>query len=181
MNCNAALRYRDNRRMPERLHLGDLRQSAMASPMGRRKMRDEAAPISGRRYVMGYLLPTWQRPLVWTEAQMVRFMESAWLGLSLGTYTYNVNYDRPDLDYLLIDGQQRLTAVERYLDDTFPVFGHRWSEVTEVDRRVFEMTCAFPSYETRSGDEDYLRGYYDTMNFGGTPHTEDQRASRPDL
>ena len=80
-------------------------------------------------------------------------------------------------DGLLIDGQQRLRSLERYLDGEFPVFGYRWSEVTIVDRRFFEMSTIFACYVTETEDEDYLRSYYDMTNFGGTAHTEDQRAA----
>ncbi|WP_198014640.1 DUF262 domain-containing protein [Salipiger mucosus] len=127
------------------------------------------------RTVMGLKLPTWQRPLVWTEEQNIRFLESLWLGLPVGTYSYNMVLDGGALDGLLIDGQQRLNAIQRYLEDAFPVFGHRWSEVTKVDQRLFKLT-AFPSYCTQSSDEQYLRDYYNRMNFGGVAHTEEQRA-----
>jgi hypothetical protein len=38
------------------------------------------------------------------------------------------------------------------------------------------MSRHFSAYLTQSEDEAYLRGYYNMMNFGGTAHTEDQRA-----
>lgn len=130
----------------------------------------------GLRVVMGYFLPTWQRPLVWTEEQKVRLIESAWKGLSIGTYTYNRARLGSPYDNLLIDGQQRLHAIECYLNDEFPVFGYRWSEVTKVDRRVWEMTIHFRSYITETENETYLRDYYNLMNFGGTAHKETERA-----
>lgn len=161
--------------MPEKLRLGQSASFTMGYAI---HVRDhEKFDLAGRRSVMGFPLPPWQRPFVWTETQCVKFIESAWLGLNLGTYSFN----QPDslnkkLDGLLIDGQQRMRAIERYLDDEFPVFGYRWSEVTEVDRRRFDMSVAFHAYITSSEDEDWLRSYYDLMNFGGTPHTEGQRA-----
>ena len=41
------------------------------------------------REVMGFFLPPWQRGLVWSEQQSIKFIESLWYGLSVGTYTYN--------------------------------------------------------------------------------------------
>lgn len=38
------------------------------------------------------------------------------------------------------------------------------------------MSTIFASYRTETVDEDYLRNYYNMTNFGGTAHTEDQRA-----
>jgi hypothetical protein len=127
------------------------------------------------RVVMGYQLPSWQRPSVWTRDQEVSFMESVWKGVPLGTWTFNRTTYCCPLDDLLIDGQQRLTALENYLKDAFPVLGYKWSEVTVVDTRFFD-SLTFGSYITETKDEDYLRGYYNMMNFGGTAHTEDQRA-----
>lgn len=163
-----------HRKMPERVNLGNHFQGSMAMPMLRRK--DAVPSPHGLRSVMGFYLPTWQRPLVWTEAQKISFMESAWRGLNLGTYTYNQADIGSPLDNLLIDGQQRMAAIESYLDDAFPVFGWRWSEVTVIDRRMFGMSIIFAGYVVETEDESYLKAYYNMTNFGGTPHTEGQRA-----
>jgi len=163
-------------KMPEPVRLGEILQTTVGHAMHMRGRDDDYG--TGNRRVMGFQLPTWQRPLVWTEAQMVRFMESVWLGLPIGTYSYNQVIGHPALDGLLIDGQQRMFAIQKYLDDAFPVFGWRWSEVTKPDRRRLEMSTSFPCYITKSTDENYLRSYYDMMNFGGVAHTEDQRATR---
>lgn len=133
-------------------------------------------------WLLGHRLPAFQRPAVWSVAQKTRFIESAWLGLSLGIYVVNrvdsrVNGGRfHPFDRLLIDGQQRLSALRDYLDGQFPVFGARWQEVTQLERFRFEG-MAFPCAVTRLKSEDALRELYDRMNFGGTPHEEHQRAS----
>lgn len=168
------------RRMPDRLDLGRHYSSTMAGPMGRRR-EFSADPYKtgnplGLRVVMGFFLPTWQRQLVWTRDQKVKFIESAWRGLSLGTYTYNQASLGSPYDNLLIDGQQRMNAIEDYLDDAFPVFGYRWSDVTIVDRQIWEMSIGFASYVTDTEDERFLRDYYNLTNFGGTAHKENERA-----
>lgn len=167
------------RRMPEQVRLGQSLATTMASPMtNRQHWYEEGCPNPhGLRVVMGYFLPEWQRPLVWTTDQQMAFMRSAWLGLPLGTYSLNLHHAGGPLDNLLVDGQQRMNAIEQYMLDQFPVFGWHWSECTEVDRRFFDMSVAFPSYRTETNDEAYLRSYYDLMNFGGTAHTEGQRAT----
>lgn len=137
-------------------------------------------PRKNERVVMGRSVPSWQRPLVWTQAQKIKFIESAWMGNGLGTYTVNdlsqISEISHPLNNLLIDGQQRLSAIEDYLEDGFPVFGALWSELESQDRLRFKRT-KFAAYETCSTDETFLRGYYDMMNFGGTAHTPDQTAS----
>jgi hypothetical protein len=148
--------------------------STMAFPMGHAR-GDHLVPYT-HRIVMGFCLPTWQRGFVWSEAQKIAFIESAWRGLNLGTYTYNIAPIGHPLDNLLIDGQQRMRAIECYLMDQFPVFGYHWSETTVVDKRMWSMTTVFASYRTDTTDEDYLRNYYNITNFGGTAHTEQERA-----
>lgn len=165
---------RPGRRMPEHVRLGSHAMSTMAFPMGHAR-GDHMIP-SDMRAVMGFCLPVWQRGFVWSEAQKIAFIESAWKGLNLGTYTYNIAPIGHPLDNLLIDGQQRMRAIECYLMDQFPVFGYHWSEVTEVDKRVWSMSTIFASYRTDTTDEKYLRDYYNMTNFGGTAHTKDQRA-----
>lgn len=164
------------RLMPERIQLGVHSQSTMMLPMGQRREFGVSADPLGRRTVMGYVIPEWQRPLVWTRSQSVSFMESAWLGVDVGTFTYNQVSGSVKFDSLLIDGQQRMNAIQEYLNGEFPVFGHTWQELPEVDKRAFKQTH-FCSYMTRSTNDPYLRSYYDTMNFSGTRHSEDQRAS----
>ena len=166
-----------NRVMPDRFYLGQSWNTCLSMPMLQRKeyLTGKVTFEGNPRVVMGYQLPSWQRPSVWTRDQEVSFMKSVWKGVPLGTWTFNRTTHGCPLDDLLIDGQQRLTALENYLMDAFPVLGYKWSEVTVVDRRFFQ-NLTFGSYITETKDEDYLRGYYNMMNFGGTAHTEDQRA-----
>lgn len=169
-----------DRKMPSRVDLGKQFASTMAHAMGQRREFIEnplTANPHGLRTVMGFCLPSWQRGLVWTREQKVSFIESAWRGINLGTYTYNVAPIGHPLDNLLIDGQQRMNAIECYLNDEFPVFGCLWSEVSKTDERVWSMTTIFGSYVTETTEESYLRSYYNLTNFGGTPHQPDQRAA----
>ena len=108
----------------------------------------------------------------------MRLIESIWLGLNIGTYTFNRSHENPAFDNLLIDGQQRLVSIQEYLSDGLEVFGYRWSSLSRPEQRSFEGRH-FHCFITKSTDETYLRGYYDMMNFGGTAHEESQRASLP--
>lgn len=139
--------------------------------------------------VCGFVLPPFQRPFVWTDAQMVRFVESAHYGLPLGTYTYNTTYSifenmRSDEDgrkyfvgnMWLLDGQQRLTTLERYFKNEFSVFGLYWSDLSRQEKLGFLMHTTFSSYETKIADELECRKLYDLMAFGGTAHLEQERA-----
>lgn len=135
----------------------------------------------GTEWICGHRLPPFQRPTVWLQDQKIRFIESAWLGLHLGTYVVNRNdkwvRNRPHpMDLWLIDGQQRLRALHDYLTDVFPVFNFRWSELNRLEQRRFE-SVPFSQLVVNEANEATLRVLYDRLNFGGTQHTEDQRAS----
>ncbi|WP_425354940.1 DUF262 domain-containing protein [Oceaniglobus trochenteri] len=92
----------NDRKMPTPYRLGQ----HMASAVSHAELNWQNAQFAHLpdRQVMGFRLPSWQRPLVWTEAQMVRLIESLWLGIPIGTYSYVLN-DDPATDGLLIDGQ----------------------------------------------------------------------------
>lgn len=161
----------DDHRMPPRLDLGKSFSTTMAHCMGQyRAWKAGEIKCGSRRAVMGFVLPSWQRPLVWTQAQKVSFIESAWLGINIGTYAYNQAEMGSPHDYLLIDGQQRMSAIQAYIEDEFTVFGWRWSELPLPDTRRWGISTVFSSYITHTENEAYLRNYYNLTNFGGTPH-----------
>jgi len=163
-----------DRLMPDRIDLGRGFDGSIAEPMLHWEKGDDENP-DNLRAVMGYFLPTWQRGLVWSDDQKVKLLESCWLGLPIGTYTFNRKWGSK-YDNLLIDGQQRLHAIQCYLSDEFPVFGYRWSETTVIDKRRFKTSVKFGSYICETDDEQYLRNYYNMMNFGGIAHKESERA-----
>ena len=140
------------------------------------------------RFAMGHPLAPWQRPAVWTEEQQVRFITSIWMGSDLGSYLVNGWYEFADggayelNSEVLLDGQQRLTALESYLLGKFGVpdadgCARYWAEVGDKERKRF-LAMPFAQARVHSGDEAALRKVYDLRAFGGTPHTEDLRASR---
>lgn len=139
------------------------------------------------RFVMGLPLVPWQREFVWTEEQSARFITSAWTGVALGQYLVTdidlvegrcIQYTR--LANAVLDGQQRLKALERYLTDDLAVPDREgrptlWSELTRVEQRWFENRV-FNRATLNEFDEARLRATYDLLNFGGTPHAEHERA-----
>lgn len=121
-----------------------------------------------------FKIPDFQRPLVWTREQKIKLIESLWVGIPIGTYTVNES-NNPDFDRLLIDGQQRINAIKEYVNDVFPAYGLFYSECDRIEKRRFN-NCQFPCYITQSDDIEYLKNYYNLMNFGGTAHKESERA-----
>lgn len=142
------------------------------------------------RFVMGFPLPSWQRPLVWTLEQKVRFIESIWAGVDIGSYIVNDQYEYIGKggnksfrlhSEILLDGQQRLSAIEGYVTNQFPVHDltgapRYWANLPRIERRRFSG-FHFARANIKSWDENHLRMAYDLRAFGGTAHTEDQRAT----
>lgn len=127
---------------------------------------------AGERQLARFILPPFQRPSVWTQAQQIRFLESLWGGLPMASYVWNRSYGSP-ADGWLLDGQQRWTALIAYVRDEFPVFGFRYSELSLAEQRGFNMK-PFSAEYTQMADVDQCLEVYDRLAYGGTPH-----AARP--
>ena len=147
---------------------------------------DDDLYLDTSRLLGGYILPPFQRPLVWDEARMIAFIESAQLGLHLGTIIWNDAGEAMQdgkfhpTDRYLLDGQQRITALTAYVQDAFSVFAgtpyeHRWSDLNAIERRTFgQIQIGYSKVNTT--DDALLRTIYDRLNFGGIPHSPDQSA-----
>jgi hypothetical protein len=134
--------------------------------------QERSIPLGdGERELGWFILPPFQRPPVWTEAQKIRFIESAWSGLPLGVFVFNrpEHHNHPYENYLL-DGQQRIGAVIDYVTDMFPVFGHKFSDLHDQDMRRWHMAVGFTCLQTRLTDLGEIREVYDRLAYGGTAH-----------
>lgn len=164
------------RRIPETWFRASGQHTTMAFIKSDAQARE--TPLGeGERRLGWFILPPFQRPPVWTLAQQIRFLESCWMGLPIGVFIYNrTKHDGP-YDCWLLDGQQRVTSVLAYMADEFPVFGYRFSELSEYDLRKWSMATAFPCMMTNLEDEAQLREVYDRLAYGGTPHDPVQAMS----
>lgn len=125
--------------------------------------------LAGEERLFDTIAPAWQRPFVWSEAQQMRFVESAWLEHDLGRYVVNSCEYLGPFHMLLVDGRQRLTSLRNYLGGRFPVFGAFWADVPARDQRRFENRI-FARVEVSSSDEAELKALYARLAYGGTPH-----------
>ncbi len=134
------------------------------------------------RIVMGLPLPAWQRPFEWDIVQQERFIQSLYTDRYHGVYVVNAtdyvdNSGAPrKFSSALLDGQQRITTVENYLNDAFKVFGVYWSQLTKKDQRRFLKTD-FHCIEVDIWDESELRQLSDDLAFSGTAHKDEYRAT----
>lgn len=139
---------------------------------------------TAERYACGFPIPSFQRTHVWTQDQQIKFIESVWKGVPLGSFMFHrMDWHTSEthnqvvpakFSGWLIDGQQRLTALEAYWNDEFPVFGGLWSEISRRDKREFSG-FKFSHNEVVFETEEEIKELYLLMAFGGTAHTEADR------
>lgn len=169
-------------RHPVRLFYGQAYQtslSVMRNSVERFDRLLDEYGYTGRR-VLGYKLPVWQRNEKWTDEQSSRFIRSIWMGIGVGTFMVNSS-SKPELNQVLIDGQQRLRAIERYFRNEIAVLGedgknYYWNDLADEEQRHF-LRMPFPWVESQYNTEEQMIEASDLLNFGGTPHTPEERAS----
>jgi hypothetical protein len=108
-------------------------------------------------WLFDFKIPPFQRPVVWTQNQCIRFIESCWLGFDIGSYVVNKVEWRGEFiheaDGYLLDGLQRITAIKKYINNEFKVFGYCWNELDRVEQRRFEGIVHGKNMEI---DNDYV-------------------------
>lgn len=84
------------------------------------------------------IIPDFQRNYVWDRIKASKLIESFLLGLPVpGTFLYK---QKSKPGFLIIDGQQRITSVVRFIKGTF-------------DESVFRLKNVSPRYENKSFDD----------------------------
>lgn len=133
------------------------------------------------RYICGYPIPLFQREAVWGESSKVAFIESVYMGLPIGTLTiHDIDWERDEpiplrMSGWLIDGQQRLRAIEEYIHSKFKVFDLYYLELTNREQKQFKQT-PLNHYRVAIWDESKIKDLYNRMNFGGVAHTSNEKA-----
>lgn len=148
--------------------------SSFAMPLYGLQYGPDREPQASERVLGPYLLPAFQRPGVWTPAQEVALLESLWAGLPIGSLVYNRLDANRAPDGWLLDGQQRVTAITRYLSGAFPVHGYRFTELEKPEQRGFLMK-SIPAVETRMKSVEQCLDVYRRLAYGGTAHAEEHR------
>lgn len=153
--------------MPERLYQGQSFNCIYGLIMDKTDLRTLAL---GERHLAGpFILPPFQRPLVWTNRQKVRLIESIYLGLPIGSIIWNRTRANEPTDSWLLDGQQRLSAIYGYLNNEFPVCGYIWRNLPESEKVHFKRIC-IGMIEVNICDPEQCRDLYERLVYGGTPH-----------
>lgn len=132
------------------------------------------------KFILGHPVPDFQRKLCWAASSKKSFIESIYRHYDIGSYmlaTYSSNDKGEFVKYsdCIIDGQQRLDAIQSYWMDEFKVLGYFWSELTSTDRRIFR-NIGFGHVEIMTLDRSILIETYNRLNFAGVNHKAADRA-----
>lgn len=174
-------------RIPPRIDFGNTIDSTLNALLDNYEQHKQALKSGGMlyhdtasRYACGYPVPPFQRQLVWTDSQKVAFIESLWLGINPGSYTLHdsayIKGGQPKkYSGWIIDGQQRITTIQQYVDGEFEVFGLLYPDLTPQEKRRFRMV-KFTHTVSALWDEDQIKRLYNLMAFGGTSHRPEEMA-----
>jgi len=156
------------RMMPDRVVFGSGGQcsvSGIAMPH-----EDYIRPLSnGERHLGRFIVPPFQRSLVWTIIQKSRLIESIYMGLPIGSIVWNQTTHDNMCDQWLLDGQQRVSAICGYLASEFSVRGWFFSDLPVIEQRHFQR-MGIGELVTNIPTEAACRNIYNRLVYGGTPH-----------
>jgi len=137
----------------------------------------------GERALFGMVLPSWQRAECWDMDRKRRFIEGIFLGLGTGYYVHSAfDWSRDAVRTagagLLLDGQQRFTALRDFVAGELSIFdGVTYAGLSLADKRQRFLRVTFPSIEVRpDAEEAELRELSVRLAFGGVPHNPSERA-----
>lgn len=164
--------------IPKRLLRGTTRETTIEHLFLRETVID-CHP--GERLIFNQFIPPWQRPEVWTIEQKRNFLESVFLGLNCGLIVCNgldwTGSGRKPMSGWVLDGQQRLTALREFIERGLLIFDDvTYHGLSPVEKLRFHRKHFTRHELDYIADESTLKDIYNRINFGGTPHTERQRA-----
>jgi len=164
-------------KVPERRFFGE----TMSTLIVALHLAHQAESASGADTLLGYRVPDFQRSNDrWTRDQQVSFIEAIYQGANIGAFMVNMSpVSVPELDNLLLDGLQRMTALKAYFRGDFGVAGEDrvdrlWTGLDHADQARF-LRINFPWILTRYGTREDAIDAYERHNFSGTQHTEENR------
>jgi Protein of unknown function DUF262 len=158
------------RLMPIRKFYGNAGQRMIPGLIAE-NLRPERLLVTGERYLGSFIVPTFQRRLVWSETQKARLIESIYLGLPIGSIVWNATQYTNPCDGWLLDGQQRMTAIIGYVAGHFSVQGWRFPDLPKSEKMHF-WRMGISTIETQIDNEAECRDIYERLVFGGTPHAK---------
>ena len=131
----------------------------------------------GFQYDDKYIVPEYQRELVWTLEQKQSLIKSVLVGNPIGDFLFKeeTNKKRDTFHYTIIDGQQRLNALREFSTGVFPLEDGRFlKDLTSWDGRSFFEYNTFVGLKIRGISLEEEIEIYLQRNAGGTTHTKEE-------
>lgn len=129
-----------------------------------------------------YIVPEYQRELVWTLEQKENLIKSILAGNPIGDFLFKKDYERhPNgrinecaVLWSVIDGQQRVNAIREFIDNKFTIDDKYFKSLKYWDARSFieGYQIKVISIENITLEEEI--NIYLQRNCGGTMHTKEE-------
>lgn len=120
------------------------------------------------------ICPDFQRGHVWGEVQQVEYLEYLFKGGEMNRVIYfncpgwNNSSDKGNM--YCVDGLQRLTAIQKFVNNEIKVFGFYYNEFEDSPRMMQGIKFNVNDLATKKE----VMEWYIQMNEGGTPHTKEE-------
>lgn len=119
--------------------------------------------------------PDFQRGHVWTEEQQISYCEYILRGGTSGKDVYcncpNWENGRTEGDFTLVDGKQRIKAVQNFINNKIKVFGKFYRE---FEGKLRGADCYFVWHVAAIENRKELLEWYLAFNSGGTIHAQEE-------
>lgn len=123
----------------------------------------------GERYLGNFIIPPFQRGLVWSLEQKQKLIHSIYVGLPIGSIVWNLNDSFYDTDWWLLDGQQRVSTIISYMNGEFEFCGYRYPDLPKEEQAHFRR-MPLSKIQTKITDPKVCEEIYNILIYGGTPH-----------
>lgn len=119
--------------------------------------------------------PTFQRAFVWDAVRQSRFVESILLNIPVPNLFFAEDDDKTKV---VVDGQQRLTALHHFQENRFPLKGleslaalngKRFEDLTERQQRIFNNRTLRCLVISARSDSEIRFQVFERLNQGGVP------------
>jgi hypothetical protein len=134
----------------------------------------------GNEYEDVFVVPDYQRGLVWTLSQKQNLIMSILNGNPIGDFIFKKRFlkgsngrsDGVKVEWTVIDGQQRINALKEFIGNKFKLKnGLRFRDLKYWDAREFALTYKINAITFTGITYEQEVEIYFNRNFGGTAHS----------
>jgi len=117
-----------------------------------------------------FIIPEYQRNFVWSLEQQENLIRSIFYWISIPPLILNINEDT--WEWTVIDWQQRLTTLKKFLNNELEVDWYIFDDLSNVEKRNF-LNNKLGYLETNFKTLEEEKWYYYLFNTSWTLHTKE--------